>query len=110
MYKLDRLRLKYGEIPLLLSTKADFIDDTDERVRLYKRAVELSLESADIACLTQSAESLVEIYIEEFSDHESALAWLNRLNEFANLYGSEYILGSLCDLEAQVARKRIRGV
>lgn len=36
--QLDRLEKKYGRLPTILSTKADYIDSTDERLSLLKEA------------------------------------------------------------------------
>ena len=109
-YKLDRLRLKYGELPLLLSTKADFIGEPDERLKLYKRAVELSQENLDIPCLTQSAESIAAIYVNELSDFHSGQYWLDKLKELIASHGDAYIIGNLSDLEANLNRLKIKGV
>ncbi len=39
---LDRLDSRYGEHPVLLETRADFIEDEEERIALYRRAVGLA--------------------------------------------------------------------
>jgi hypothetical protein len=107
IYQIKRLRLQYGELPILLSTEADFIDPIESRLSLYKRAVELSQNPLDVSCLTQSAESLVEIYIEELSDYDNGLIWLTKLQEFVSSYGSDRILNSLSELEAKLKRLKI---
>lgn len=107
IYQIKRLRLQYGELPILLSTEADFIDPIEPRLSLYKRAVELSQNPLDVSCLTQSAESLVEIYIEELSDYDNGLIWLTKLQEFVSSYGSDRILNSLSELEAKLKRLKI---
>jgi hypothetical protein len=107
IYQIKRLRLQYGELPILLSTEADFIDPIEPRLSLYKRAVELSQNPLDVSCLTQSAESLVEIYIEELSDYDNGLIWIIKLQEFVSSYGSDRILNSLSELEAKLKRLKI---
>ena len=107
IYQIKRLRLQYGELPILLSTEADFIDPIEPRLSLYKRAVELSQNPLDVSCLTQSAESLVEIYIEELSDYDNGLIWLTKLQGFVSSYGSDRILNSLSELEAKLKRLKI---
>ena len=110
LYHLSKLRLRYGEQPILLSTKADFIESEEERILLYKRAVELSLDILDIPCLTQSAESLAEIYIEDRLDATHGLLWLNKLKLYINEYGDDYILNNPSDLEAKLNRLNIKGI
>lgn len=110
LYKLSRLRLKYGELPILLSTRADHIDDLDERLRLYKRAIELALEIGDDACATQSAESIAQIYIEELQDQENGQTWLNQLKEYVSRFGDKWIVGTMSELETGLNRLRIRAV
>lgn len=107
IYQIKRLRLQYGELPILLSIEADFIDPIEPRLSLYKRAVELSQNPLDVSCLTQSAESLVEIYIEELSDYDIGLIWLIKLQECVSSYGSDHILNSLSELEAKLKRLKI---
>ena len=108
--RLAGLREKHGDLPILLTTKADYIDDIDERLDLYKKAIELSKDGTDVSCLTQSAESIVEIYIEDTPDYESGLYWLNQLKVFVSKYGDKHILNKLCDLEADLNRVRIKSV
>ena len=108
LYQLKRLRLKHGELPILLSTEADFIDSIEDRLSLYKKAVDLSLQAVDVSCLTQSAESLAEIYIEKLSDYENGSIWVGKLKEYVALYGDEHILSSLGDLEAGLKRLKIQ--
>jgi len=110
LYKLDRLRLKYGELPEILATRADSIESIDERLRLYKRAVELAQKKLDIASLTQSAESITIIYIDELSDYNNGLHWLNQLKKFITLHGDDYTCDKLSNLKANLNRLKIKSV
>lgn len=110
LYKLSRLRMKYGEQPIFLSTKADYIEEIDERLTLYKRAVELSLEINDYSCLTQSAESITEIYIDEFSDFKNGEIWLNKLKKYISQYGDEWVVSEPKEIEIKLNRLKIRKV
>jgi hypothetical protein len=108
--QLHRLRLKHGELPFLLSTEADFIDSIEVRLSLYKRVVELSLTPLDASCLTQSAESIAEIYIEELRDYHNGYVWMERLKEFVSLHGSKHICSPLSELEVKLNRLNIKSV
>lgn len=58
---LDELLLQYGEHPSLLATKADYIDDPLEKVKLYKRALKVALELEfhnEIAMIEESLKEL----------------------------------------------------
>lgn len=108
--QVKRLRLKHGPLPILLSTEADFIDSVEDRLRLYKKAVELSQDPPDASCLTQSAESLAEIYIQELADYENGLIWVEKMKKYISLYGGEYILSSSSEIEAKLNRLKIQCV
>lgn len=43
---LHELRAKYGEHPILLETEADFTDDEQEQLRLYRAAIALANQHA----------------------------------------------------------------
>lgn len=105
---INRLRLKYGDLPVLLSTKADFIDDFDERILLYEKTIELAEEPEDTAYIIQSVESLVEIYVYELRDYEKGAKWLTELERLTKIHGEEYIIYSLSDMRADLRRLLIR--
>jgi hypothetical protein len=62
---LDALAEKYGELPGLLATRADYIDDTEETERLLLRACDLAAQTGDTrnGCLISL--SLAELYVSE---------------------------------------------
>jgi hypothetical protein len=78
---LDTLQGKYGELPSILATKADYIEDTSERLRLLKRAYELAEVRQDKSNLLLTASSLAEIYIAELADLENGRTWLETLEK-----------------------------
>lgn len=102
LYHLKRLRLRYGEHPIILSTEADYVDSVVDRLRLYVRAVELSEKQHDVACLTQSAESIIELYIDEICDIEQANIWYSKLTHYINKFGSEYTLSTMSHLKSRL--------
>lgn len=108
--KLDKLLLKYGELPDLLCIRADFIDSIDERLKLYKRAIELSKTLNDFKNLTQSAESITLIYIEEQPDYDNAYKWFNKLESWVSEYGDEYITIPLSETKSRIMRLKIHSV
>lgn len=62
--QLDRLEKKYGRLPTILSTKADYIDSTDERLSLLKEAYITADEIQDKKNKVFISGSIIEIYLE----------------------------------------------
>lgn len=108
--KLDRLRLKYGELSRLLSLRADFTVSAEARVKLYERAVELAEKSNDYAELTQSAESLTQVYIEDKPDFDKALCWYQKLEKWVVDSNDEFIITPLPEMKALILRLQIKSV
>jgi hypothetical protein len=57
---LNELEVEFGEQSRILDTRADYIDDPIERLRLYKKALELAKE--------QNAEAEIEIILFSIAD------------------------------------------
>jgi hypothetical protein len=81
---LDELQTKYGELPSLFATRADYIDDISERLRLLGRAYDLADTHQDRSNQVLIAFSLAQIYIEELTDPENGGAWLDILETLMN--------------------------
>ncbi len=73
---LRSLEQKYGELPSILATRADYIDDIIEREKLYKRAYALAEKWNDYQNCVETAHSLSELYIEEFKDAKKGQKWM----------------------------------
>ena len=55
---LQKLLQKYGDHPSILSTIGDFLDDPDERMTYYKKALELAREHGDKAEEEETLDSI----------------------------------------------------
>ena len=108
--ELDRLDSKYGEMPMLISTRADFTDDVKIQIKLYKKAIQLALKSGDISTLVMAAESLVEIYVSDYPNSREALEWFDKLKIYNNGYGDKYIISTYPELKAKINRMGIKVV
>ncbi|HDP4854863.1 hypothetical protein P4204_25355 [Pseudomonas aeruginosa] len=64
LFQLDRLEKKYGRLPTILSTKADYIDSTDERLSLLKEAYITADEIQDKKNKAFISSSIIEVYLE----------------------------------------------
>ena len=78
---LDNLQAKYGELPSLLATRADYIEDLSERLRLLKKAYELAERRQDRSNQGLIASSIAQIYIEELANLENSGVWLDALEK-----------------------------
>lgn len=95
---------KYGPNARILGTLADYLDDIDERIFLYKESFELALKNNDDINKTIIAGSLLELSLEEIIDYELSHQWLKILNECREKYSDDYY-----DNLAKSASSAIRG-
>ena len=78
---LDTLEEKYGPLPSILAMKADYAEDTIERIRLLEKAWEHAEGGAYRANKTLIASSLAETYIDELGNVDKGKDWLSRLEK-----------------------------
>jgi hypothetical protein len=78
---LDQLEAKYGPLPRILATRADFVDGFATKERLLLDAYAVAMLSADSASMLFIAESLAELYIENSDRGLNADHWLARMRE-----------------------------
>lgn len=75
---LARLRSKYGDHPSLLATEGDYASSPQEAVDLYKRALDLSLDTRNTREAVLIALSLADKYAGDLRDAAGARQWLQR--------------------------------
>jgi len=73
---LRQLHSKYGELPSILATEADYVEETAERLALLTRAYELAEPRADSRNLMLIASSIAQIYIEELGNYTQGKYWI----------------------------------
>ncbi|MDR4470588.1 MAG: hypothetical protein MRJ68_20180 [Nitrospira sp.] len=78
---LDELEAKYGALPSILATRADYVSDTKDQAALYRQAYALAEASHDITNLKEIAHSLAELYIDDLQDPSQGQIWIARLSE-----------------------------
>ena len=71
--------MKDGAHPSILATRADFLLDPDDAVRLLERAYALAVERKDVRNRVYIADSLASTFIRELEDVEQGEAWLQRV-------------------------------
>ena len=73
---LEQLRSKYGELPSILATQADYTDDPRAAELLLLRAFDLSLTRGDSENLRETSLSLANLYV-DLRDLVAASRWLD---------------------------------
>lgn len=106
---LECLEAQYGKLPSILATRADYVNDLSQRVRLLEQAYEYAKQSTDRENLTLTASSLAQIYVEEAVNVSAAQKWLALLadalgNKWDDLEHQEFQ-----KLTAQVESLKQRG-
>lgn len=81
LYELDILQNKYGELPSILATKADYVDDCKQELILLKKAYEIARSIMDTKNLTYISSSLAQRYVEKFEDKDNGKFWLNEFKK-----------------------------
>jgi hypothetical protein len=79
---LETLEQKYGELPSILATRADYVDDPRRRETLLSRAYDLAKDRRDDRNTAYIAHSLAELYIGEFRDYWAGQRWLDELRQY----------------------------
>ena len=78
---LDVLEFKYGPLPSILATRADYLDaDDPAREELLLRAQSIAAANDDAANQVYVAQSLAELYLEK-GNLQNADHWLTRMRE-----------------------------
>jgi hypothetical protein len=78
---LDQLEKKYGELPSILATRADYVEELESKEELLTRAYMLASTFQDAGNQLDVAHSLAELYIEEFQDPTEGKVWLERFGK-----------------------------
>lgn len=98
---LDELEAKYGALPSILATRADYVSDSKEQSALLRQAYALAEASHDIPNLKEIAHSLAALYIEDLQDPSEGQTWIKRLRDH---------LSSSPDKDFQDELKRLREI
>jgi hypothetical protein len=78
---LRSLQSKYGSLPSILATRADYVDDLAEREELLLRAWNLTKDRIDRVNAQEIAHSLAELYVQEMKNRTLGTLWLDVLKE-----------------------------
>jgi hypothetical protein len=101
---LNRLERKYGSLPSILATRADYVASDQESATLLERAYSLSRDRGDRLNSLYAASSLAALYIERLRDRTSARRWIAALREALKYAGDETDIEECDDLEQALDR------
>jgi hypothetical protein len=76
---LDQLQDRYGPLPSLLATRADYVEDSARREYWLLLAFAEAERLGDKKNLTLISHSLADYYLEHAPDERQATFWLDRL-------------------------------
>ena len=88
--ELKTLETKYGSLPSILATRADYIRRISQRITLLERAWRQARKIEDKANLVFISSSLAEIFVEVVRSPEAGEKWLQRLGEALSVYWDDH--------------------
>lgn len=100
---LDDLKSRYGRLPSILATEADYVNNKVVELSLLKEAYASACEIGDIKNLAFIAASLAEYYLEEAIDVRKAKFWHGKLEEALKDFSDSYLSSVLEDVEDGIA-------
>jgi hypothetical protein len=99
---LNKLENKYGRLPSILSTKADYVDDFGERLSLLKEGYVTADEILDIKNKVFISSSIAELYI-EVKNKQLAKYWIAKMKaDLEGFPGDEYFQNLYLELQEMV--------
>jgi hypothetical protein len=107
---LRELQAKHGALPSILEIMGCYTDGRARKEKLFKQAFEIAQATRDYPNKTSIADSLANLYINEFRDIEQARIWLEILRACLSDHSDSSDQRS-CDrlaseFEALIARKK----
>jgi hypothetical protein len=112
LVSLDKLEHKYGKLPSIIATRADYVSDVSESIGLLKKAYSLAEKMNDRKNLTHIASSLAELYLIDQQDRKNGKLWLVKLKACLKRYFDTHefdvykTLQKMIGTRAQQHRKR----
>lgn len=85
----DDLISKYGQLPSLLATRADYVGSNDESKQLLELAYQLANTACDYKNKTLISSSLAELYYIELNDVKKGEYWIDKLSQDLVFYYDE---------------------
>ena len=103
--QLNRLKSKYGRLPSILATEADYVEDQILELSLLKEAYISACEISDEKNIAFIAASLAEFYLESVIDINKAEFWRAKLEDALVLFSDSYLSSVLSDVTEEIQAK-----
>jgi hypothetical protein len=100
--QLDRLESKYGLLPSILATRADYLSDFNRRIQSLESAWSAATQISDNANRTFIASSLAALFIDELRDVPNGKRWLSHLGEALETYWDDHEYKEFQRLEHEI--------
>lgn len=94
---LNDLKNKYGRLPSIIATEADYVSNTIASLKLLKEAYISALEINDLKNISYIAGSITEYY-SELNDDNKLDFWMTEFNKNLKNYSDDYLESILKDL------------
>lgn len=88
---LEELEEKYGPLPSILATRADYVADNTAKFGLLGQAYESAEASDDVLNMMEIAHSLAELHLDEYYDASEGRNWLSRLDSHLGRMPNEWL-------------------
>jgi len=105
---LDQLQKRYGELPSILATRADYVTSASESLSLLKKAYALAEKAGDTANLTYITSSLAELYVVDRHDKKNGKLWLAKLRSCLKMHFDKHEFNVYTTLQKVVKKSRVR--
>lgn len=99
---LDRLKVKYGRLPSILATEADYVENSQYELSLLKEAYLSACEIGDTKNIAFIAASLSEYYLEGLIDIKKAGFWKIKLEKALEDFSDSYLSSVLADVGEEI--------
>ena len=107
---LDELEEKYGPLPSILSTRADYLlGDVLGRISLLKRAYATATEAGDVRNQLYVSSSLAALYVLECEDIAEGSSWLVHAEKFLDRVGTDVDRREFDRVKEHLQRLKSRG-
>lgn len=98
---LGELEAKYGRLPSIVATEADYVNDRSMELRLLKEAYSASIEVGDSKNIAYISSSLAEFYLENTNEKDKAVFWISIFSESLSEYNDSYLTSLLEELKIE---------
>jgi hypothetical protein len=102
---LDELEERYGALPSILATRADYVEDRQLREELLLRAYSEAKIRRDARNMVWVASSLAALYTENLRDYDRAGHWLDVLADNLLLFPDDSVSEELQRLRVLVTKR-----